>query len=87
MVIGRSNLIYYKFNIYFLVKLVYIINKEIKIELFDNVDLFFDLKDMILVGNRVRIYMYWLFISFVNVFELVRVGFVFIGVDDVVKCF
>ena len=38
-------------------------------------------------GNRVRTFMYWPSTSSVNVFELARAGFVFTGIDDVVKCF
>ena len=34
-----------------------------------------------------RTYMYWPSTSSVNVFELARAGFVFTGMDDVVKCF
>lgn len=38
-------------------------------------------------ANRVRTYMYWPSTSSVNVFELARAGFVFTGVDDIVKCY
>ncbi|XP_068702265.1 uncharacterized protein [Montipora foliosa] len=68
-------------------KPVHTTNKETKTESLDNADLPSDLKDMTLVGNRVRTYMYWPSTSSVNVFELARAGFVFTGVDDVVKCF
>lgn len=43
--------------------------------------------DLSIVGNRVRTYLYWPSTSSVNVFELARAGFVFTGIDDIVKCF
>lgn len=66
---------------------MYIINYVVKFENIDNIVLFVSLLDLLVTGNRVRIYTYWFLISFVNVFELVRVGFVFIGMDDIVKCY
>ena len=46
-----------------------------------------NLTDISMPGNRVRTFMYWPSTSSVNVFELARAGFVFTGIDDVVKCF
>ena len=81
------NLTYPKFTIHLSAKPVHTTNKETKCESLDSDVPSSNPKDMSLVGNRVRTYMYWPSTSSVNVFELARAGFVFTGVDDVVKCF
>lgn len=75
------------FNIHLSAKQVHTTNNATKTEKLDNGIPPANLKDMSLIGNRVRTYMYWPSTSSVNVFELARAGFVFTGIDDVVKCF
>lgn len=76
-----------KFHIPLSARQVHTTNHVAKTENLDNAAPPANLTDLSSAGNRVRTYMYWPSTSSVNVFELARAGFVFTGIDDVVKCF
>jgi len=66
---------------------VHTTNHVAKSENIDNTVPPANLSDLSATGNRVRTYTYWPATSSVNVFELARAGFVFTGMDDIVKCY
>lgn len=66
---------------------VHTTNHVAKSENIDNTVPPANLSDLSATGNRVRTYTYWPSTSSVNVFELARAGFVFTGMDDIVKCY